>query len=104
MPNVKKKLKIVHRKQRYSQSQSLVKRTNQNVEKIMFTWLETNKTTKQSKTLRFVQFIKNKVYHSGIDCSYYKPMFDCKKVGLKSVLSLFDRLSKIVREDDLKQC
>lgn len=95
--------KIVHGKPRHSQSQGSVERANQDIEKMVFTWLETNDTTKWSEGLRFVQFMKNRAYHSGIDRSPYEAMFGCKpKVGLKSVLPSFDGLTKIVSEDDLE--
>nr|XP_022906091.1 KRAB-A domain-containing protein 2-like [Onthophagus taurus] len=38
--------KIVHGKPRHSQSQGSIERANQDIEKMLSTWLETNKTTK----------------------------------------------------------
>ena len=48
------KPKIVHGKSRHSQSQGLVEKANQDIEKMLSTWLETNKTTKWSEALRFI--------------------------------------------------
>ncbi|XP_022920999.1 KRAB-A domain-containing protein 2-like [Onthophagus taurus] len=102
MPNLEEP-KIVHGKPRHSQSQGSVERANQDIEKMVFTWLETNKTTKWSEGLRFVQFMKNRAYHSGIERSSYEAMFGSKpKVGLKSVLPSFDGLPEIVSEEDLE--
>lgn len=96
-------LKIVHGKPRHSQSQGSVERANQDIEKMLSTWLETNKTTKWSEGLRFIQFMKNKAYHSGINRSPYETMFGCKaKVGLKTFLPAIDALSEITSEEDLE--
>ena len=49
--------KIVHGKPRHSQSQGSVERANQDIEKMIATWMETNKTTNWVEGLRFVQVI-----------------------------------------------
>ncbi|XP_022909346.2 uncharacterized protein [Onthophagus taurus] len=93
--------KIVHGKPRHSQSQGSIERANQDIEKMLSTLLETNKTTKWSEGLKFIQFMKNKVHHSGINQSPYEAMFGSKaKVGLKIFLPAFDTLSKITREEE----
>nr|XP_022920896.1 KRAB-A domain-containing protein 2-like [Onthophagus taurus] len=85
-----KEPKILHGKPSHSQSQGSVERANQDIEKMV------------SEGLRFVQFMKNRAYHSGIDRSPYEAMFGYKpKVGLKSVLPSFDGLSEVVSEEDL---
>lgn len=61
-------VKIVHGKARHSQSQGSVERANQDIESMIATWMETNKTTKWSESLRFVQAMKNGAFHSG---TYY---------------------------------
>lgn len=71
-------LKIVHGKPRHSLSQGSVERANQDVEKMLCTWLESNKTTKWSEGVRFIQFMKNRAHHSGINRSPYEAMFGCK--------------------------
>lgn len=68
-------LSIVHEKPRHSQSQSSVKRANQDNENILTTRMQENKTNTWSEGLRFVQFMKNKAYHSGIKTSPYEEMF-----------------------------
>lgn len=76
--------KIVNGKPCQSQTQGSVERANQDIEKMLFTWLETNKTTNWSEGLKFIQFMKNRAYHSGIERTPYEAMFGCKaKVGLK---------------------
>lgn len=95
--------KIVHGKPRHSQSQGSVERANQDIEKMLGTWLETNKTTHWSEGLRFIQFMKNKAFHSGINTSPYETMFGCKaKIGLKTFLPAVD-ISHITSEEDLER-
>ncbi|XP_045511256.1 KRAB-A domain-containing protein 2-like [Colias croceus] len=101
-------LKIVHGKPRHSQSQGSVERANQDVEKMLCTWLESNKTTKWSEGIRFIQFMKNRAYHAGINRSPYEAMFGCKpKVGLNNLpkdviveLSTEEELESILKEDE----
>ncbi|XP_072380587.1 uncharacterized protein [Diabrotica undecimpunctata] len=68
-------LKIVHGKPRHSQSQGSVERANQDIEKMLATWLETNKMSQWSKGIKFIQFMKNRAYDSGISCSPYEALF-----------------------------
>ena len=42
---------------------------------MLATWMETNKTSKWSEGLRFMQAVKNRAYHEGIRCSPYEVMF-----------------------------
>lgn len=64
-----------------------VERANQNVEYMLYSWLKDNNSTHWSEGLRFVQLIKNRAHHSGINCTPYKTTFGAKlKVGLKSFL------------------
>jgi hypothetical protein len=58
--NMWEDLKIVHGKPRHSQSQGSVERANQDVENILATWLQDNKTKKWSEGLKFVQLMKNR--------------------------------------------
>ena len=71
-------LEIVHGKPRHSQSQGSVERANQDVENMLTTWMQQNGTNKWSKGLQFVQFMKNRAYHSGIKRTPYKAMFGVK--------------------------
>ncbi|XP_060876491.1 KRAB-A domain-containing protein 2-like [Metopolophium dirhodum] len=102
--NMWKDLKIIHEKPRHSQSsQGSVKRANQDVENILATWLQDNKTKKWSEGLKFVQFIKNRSLHHGIKCSQYEAMFGCSaKIGLKSSLLLISIINKLITEEYLE--
>lgn len=95
-------LQMVHGKPRYSQSQGSVERANQDVENMLCSWLEGNNSGKWSEGLRFVQLMKNRAPHSGINCTPYEAMFGTKlKVGLKSFLPT-DILPNINCEEDLE--
>ncbi|XP_031344445.1 KRAB-A domain-containing protein 2-like [Photinus pyralis] len=95
-------LKMVHGKPRHSQSQGSVERCNQDVENMLSSWLTTNKSKKWSEGLRFVQLMKNRAHHSGINCSPYEAMFGVKlKVGLKSFVP-DDALTNLNTEEDLE--
>lgn len=89
--------KIVHGKPRHSQSQGSVERANQDIEKMLFTWLSFFLIKIHSV------YEKQSSHHSGINRSPYEAMFGCKaKVGLKTVLPSLDGLSKITSEEDLE--
>ncbi|XP_049886670.1 KRAB-A domain-containing protein 2-like [Pectinophora gossypiella] len=68
-------LKIVHGKPRHSQSQGSVERANQDIENMISSWLKDKNSTKWSEGLRYVQFMKNRAFHSGIKQSPYKALF-----------------------------
>lgn len=70
-------LKIVHGKPRHSQSQGSVKRANQDIENMLTTWMQDNQSTSWSNRLKFIQFMKNRAFHSGIKRSPYEAMFGC---------------------------
>jgi len=83
--------KIVHGKPRHSQSQGSVERANQDVENMLVSWLEDNKTKKWSNGLKFVQLMKNRAYHYGTKHSPYEAMFGTpSKIGLTSFLTTTD--------------
>lgn len=78
-------IKIIHGKPRHSQSQGSVERANQDVQNMIFTWMETNKSTKWSEGLKYVQLMKNRSFHEGIKQTPYEALFGTKmKLGLKS--------------------
>uniref|UniRef100_A0ABD2VUG2 Integrase catalytic domain-containing protein n=1 Tax=Trichogramma kaykai TaxID=54128 RepID=A0ABD2VUG2_9HYME len=78
-------LNIVHGKPRHSQSQGSVERANRDIEDMIATWLVDNKSSKWTDALPFIQFMKNRAYHSGIKQSPYKAMFGFDpRVGLTS--------------------
>lgn len=64
-------LKIVHGKPRHSQSQGSVERANQDIQNMLITWMQTNSVKSWKEGLRFVQLMKNKALHSGIQ-RYFK--------------------------------
>ena len=67
-----KGLKIVHGKPRHSQSQGSVERANQDIQNMLISWLEEEKSTHWSE---FVQFMKNQALHSGIQRAPYRAIF-----------------------------
>ena len=78
---------IVHGRARHPQSQGSVERSNQDVERMVTLWCKDNNSTKWSIGMKFVQFQKNKSYHSGLGCSPYEALFGHPaKVGLANTL------------------
>ncbi|XP_060882038.1 KRAB-A domain-containing protein 2-like [Metopolophium dirhodum] len=70
-------IKIVHGKPRHSQSQGSIERANRHVEDILATWMAENNSTDWPTALKFIQFQKNRAFHSGIGRSPYEAMFGC---------------------------
>ncbi|CAG4960492.1 unnamed protein product [Colias eurytheme] len=74
------------------------------IENMLSTWLEDNNTKKWSEGLRFVQLMKNRAHHTGINCTPYEAMFGTKlKVGLKSSSIPHEALLDINSEEDLEK-
>lgn len=97
-------VKIVHGKPRHSQSQGSVERANQDIQNMIATWMETNKSKKWSESLRFVQAMKNNSYHEGIKQSPYEAMFGCKmKMGLCNSNIPSHILPNLNSEEDLEK-
>lgn len=97
-------LKIVHEKPRHSQSQGSVERANQDIENMIGSWMKDNVSKKWSEGLRYVQFMKNRAYHSGIKQSPYKALFGIEpKVGLSNSSLPQDIINDIQDEDDLRK-
>lgn len=63
-------VKIVHGKSRQSQSKGSVERANQDVEDMLATWMAENKSTDWPSGFKFIQFRKNRAFHSGTINSY----------------------------------
>jgi len=98
-----KDLKIVHGKPRHSQSQGSVERANQDIENMLATWLQDNKTKKWSNGLQFVQLMKNRAYHHGTKHSPYEAMFGTPpKIGLTSSLLPANIIEKLKTEEELQ--
>jgi len=96
-------LKIVHGKPRHSQSQGSVERANQDVERMLASWMTDNKSTNWSVGLKFVQFMKNRAHHSGIKMTPYKAMFGIDpKVGLSTSTLPNDVIDTVQEEEDLE--
>lgn len=76
-------IKLVHGKPRHSQSQGSVVRANQDVQHILATLMETKKKKNWSQELKFVQMMKNRSYHSGIQQTPFEAL-----CGLKMKLRL----------------
>ncbi|GFU55536.1 KRAB-A domain-containing protein 2 [Trichonephila clavipes] len=70
-------LKIVHGKPRHSQSQGSVERANKDIENMLCTWMQDDKSDHWSEGWRFVQFMKNRAHHSGIKGTPYEALFGC---------------------------
>lgn len=95
--------KLVHGKPRHSQSQGSVERANQDIEKMLASWMQDNDTTNWSNGIRFVQFMKNRALHSGIKQSPYKAMFGIEpRVGLMTSTLPRDIIGDIRDENDLE--
>lgn len=96
-------VKLVHGKPRHSQSQGSVERANQDIENMLSTWMETNRTASWTEGLRFVQAMKNRAYHEGIKCSPYEAMFGAPmKLGITSLAGLREVFNDLQSEEDLE--
>uniref|UniRef100_A0A8C4RCU6 Integrase catalytic domain-containing protein n=1 Tax=Erpetoichthys calabaricus TaxID=27687 RepID=A0A8C4RCU6_ERPCA len=97
-------IKIVNGKPRHSRSQGSVERANQDIENMLTTWMADNQTNKWSEGIQFVQFMKNRGYHSAIKRSPYEAMFGCPaKVELSSSIIPQSVLHSINTEEDLEK-
>lgn len=95
-------LKLVNGKPKHCQDS--VDRTNQDIETMLTSWMLENKTSKWSNGLKFVQFMKNRAFHSEMKQSPYRAMFGMDpKVGLASLNFTKDVLENIKEEDDLER-
>nr|XP_042896273.1 KRAB-A domain-containing protein 2-like [Parasteatoda tepidariorum] len=89
-------------KPRHSQSQGSVERANQDIENILCAWMQDNKSDRWSEGLRFVQFTKNRAYHSGIKRTPYEALSGCKpKLGLTTFSLPEDVLKDVNTEEQL---
>ena len=68
-------LLIVHGKPRHPQSQGSVGRLNLDIKDMLISWLSDNNSSDWAVGLKFVQFMKNTSYHSGIKQSPYSALF-----------------------------
>ncbi|GBP34269.1 KRAB-A domain-containing protein 2 [Eumeta japonica] len=97
-------LKIVHGKPRRSQSQDSVERANQDIEIMIGSWMKDNVTKKRVEGLRYVQFMKNRAYHSVIKQSPYKALFGIEpRVQLLTSSLPQEIINYIQDKDDLRK-
>lgn len=95
-------LTIVYGKPRHPQSQGSVERTIGYLKDMLIAWLADYATQDWTAGIKFVQFHKNPVYHSGIKCSPCSAMFGCEaRVGLISSSLPQEIISTLQTENDL---
>ncbi|XP_073980491.1 LOW QUALITY PROTEIN: KRAB-A domain-containing protein 2-like [Rhodnius prolixus] len=93
-------LKIVSGKPRHSQGS--VEKANQDIENMLCTWMQDNKSDRWSEGLQFRSFYEKEAYHSGIKRTPYETLFGCKpKVGLTTCFLSEDILKDINTEEQL---
>ncbi|XP_060874829.1 KRAB-A domain-containing protein 2-like [Metopolophium dirhodum] len=93
-------VKIVHGKPRHSQSQGSVERANRDVEDMLATWMAENKSSDWPSGLKFIQFRKNRAFHSGIGRSPYEAMFGCSaRLGVASIVLPMDEIDCLQSEE-----
>ena len=92
---------FVHGKPIRSQSQESVERANRDIKDMLMTWLQSNSTTHWDDGLRFIQVMKNRVYHEGIKYSLYEAMFrQPMKVELETPNLPDDAIDDIFGEEE----
>ena len=95
-------LTLVHGRPRHPQSQGSVERANGDIKGMLTAWLMDNNTVKWSEGLKFVQFSKNRSFHTGIKQSPYEALFGSKpKVGLSTSNVPLDIIPQLQSEEDL---
>ncbi|KAL4112535.1 hypothetical protein QTP88_016300 [Uroleucon formosanum] len=57
-------VKIVHGKPRHSQSQGSIERADRDVQEMLAAWMGDNNSSDWPSALRFIQFKKNRAFHS----------------------------------------
>lgn len=94
----------MHGKPRHSQGQGSVERANQDIENMLTTWMQDNQSTSWSNGLKFIQFMKNRAFYSGIKSPPpYEVMFGCAaRVGLSTTAIWKEALNSLVDEDQLQ--
>ena len=70
---------------------------------MLASWMKDNSTKNWSNGLKFVQFMKNRSFYSGIKQTSYRAMFGTEpREGLTSSLLPLGIFGKIDHEDDLQ--
>ena len=95
-------LVMVHGKPRHPQSQGSVERLNCDIKDMLVAWLAEHNSTDWAVGLKFVQFMKNTSYHSGINQEPYRALFGCApRVGLRSASLPEEVLETLQTEEEL---
>ncbi|XP_059174975.1 KRAB-A domain-containing protein 2-like [Physella acuta] len=93
-------LKLVHGKPR----QDSVKDANQDVQNMVMTWMQTNKSKHWAENLKFIQFMKNRSFNQEIQQTPYEAMFGCKaKVGLSTSNLPRELVDNLFTDEDLEK-
>lgn len=51
---------------------------NQNIDKMLTTWMQEQNTSQCNQGLRFIYLMKNRAHHSNIKNTPYETLFGCK--------------------------
>ncbi|XP_022177600.1 KRAB-A domain-containing protein 2-like [Myzus persicae] len=85
-----------------SESQETVERNNRDVQEMLSAWMSKKNSSDWPSALKFIQFKKNRTFHSGIGTSPYEAMFRCTaRVGIASSNLPNAEITKIKTEEDL---
>lgn len=71
-------IKIVHGKPRNSQLQGSIERANRDIDDMLATWMAENNSTDWPTALKFIQFQKNRAFHSGRYLDKAKIIYVCR--------------------------
>jgi hypothetical protein len=97
-------MKLVHGKQRHSQSQRSVERSNQDFPDMLVAGMSDNNTKTWSEGLQFIQSKKHRAVHSGIKTSPYEAMFGtAQRIGLGDSPLTEDMYCSTETEAELEQ-
>lgn len=92
-------LKVVHGDPRKGSTE----RANQDIKNMLLKWMQDNQSTSWSKSLKFIQFMKNSTFNSSIKKSPYKAMFGCEaRLGLSTTSIPKELLDSLQNEEDLQ--
>ena len=79
-----------------------MERANGDIKDMMVTWLSDNNSKDWTTGIKFVEFHKNSVHHTGIKCSPYSAMFGSEaRIGLTSSSLPNELMSTIESEADV---
>ncbi|XP_011280330.2 SCAN domain-containing protein 3 isoform X1 [Felis catus] len=83
LSNIWPELKIVHGKPQPCQSQSSMNQTNDDIQKRIISWMQTNNSSHWAEFLWFIQMIQNQPYHRGMQPNPFEGTFSSEaKPGL----------------------